>query len=115
MSMSEKLLPCPFCGGLPAIKEFDDGSGGVFCTKCKFQPLTHATYNRLEDKQRAIEDWNRRPDSWIPVTERLPEEGDTVLMWHKEGFVMLAVNMFDEMDDVTHWMPLPEPPEGGKS
>lgn len=32
---------------------------------------------------------------WIPVTERLPEatDGDCVL------------------DGVTHWMPLPEPPE----
>lgn len=48
---------------------------------------------------------------WISVSEKLPEEGDTVLMWHKTGFVMLAVNIFDEIDEITHWMPLPAGPE----
>lgn len=74
------LKPCPFCGGEAAIKEFDDGSGGVFCVECKFQPLIHASYNRLEDKQEAIVAWNRRPDRWIPVTEQLPESGKHVLL-----------------------------------
>lgn len=51
---------------------------------------------------------------WIPVTESLPEECDTVLMWHKDGFVMLSINAFDVMDEVTHWMPLPAAPEEGE-
>lgn len=127
--MDKILKPCPFCGENPQItsekrllslewnKNYpNDGKDlyinkimySVECTCCKLTKFFHT-----EDE--ATENWNRRPDMWIPVTERLPDEGDTVLMWHKEGFVMLAVNMFDEMDDVTHWMPLPEPPEGGKS
>ena len=61
---------------------------------------------------------------WIPVTERLPEYGKVVLAfgkkhatsgqfrgtsptkpnwWHWKG------NMYKE---VSHWMPLPEPPKG---
>ena len=68
---------------------------------------------------------------WIPVTERLPEKHDRYLVLtpspfgHKAYTPWLAwyepeVGFFDsdpeygdlEMDDVTHWMPLPEPPKG---
>ena len=67
---------------------------------------------------------------WIPVTERLPEKyekvlaltqskmsGDynTWLIWYtpQSGFHYYDSEWGDiEMDDVTHWMPLPEQPEG---
>ena len=60
---------------------------------------------------------------WIPVTERLPEKGEVVLacgkrhatsgmfqgalrnnpkLWHWKG---------NTLKEVTHWMPLPEPPK----
>lgn len=62
--------------------------------------------------------------AWIPVTERLPELGERVLctdgvavfeqyrvdiscvygMWDRFG-------MKSPMQEVTHWMPLPEPPK----
>lgn len=110
----DNLKPCPFCGGEPKLMQ-----AWVECKKCRAMAAVSGARND------AISAWNRRfgsgidvggtEDGWIPVTERLPDEGDTVLMWHKDGFVMLAVNMFDEMDNVTHWMPLPAPPEGGKS
>ena len=57
---------------------------------------------------------------WIPVTERLPEDGQWVLVWgHGQK---IPIMMFREsgawIDDqfefhtaVTHWMPLPEPPK----
>lgn len=61
---------------------------------------------------------------WIPVSERLPEVGDrclcnvksfafpgsfyqAILKYDKYGFVEDCIYT----DDVTHWMPLPEPPE----
>jgi len=62
---------------------------------------------------------------WIPVGERLPEEGEPVL-WHHpaDTFCHAVVGKRDgdsidwgsdlNMDiarNVTHWMPLPEPPE----
>ena len=62
---------------------------------------------------------------WIPVTERLPEEKDyylccvksfllpgrtyvNILKCDKDGFMEGSIYT----DDVTHWMPLPEPPKG---
>lgn len=62
---------------------------------------------------------------WIPVTERLPEEWVGVLVLSRYGFCEVAVyiglrgkwritwnhDLF-ELDSVTHWMPLPEPPKG---
>lgn len=60
---------------------------------------------------------------WIPVKEKLPEDGKNVLVhvtnpagwwnvdvdWRTEGG--WAVNADSDWHIVTHWMPMPEPPE----
>lgn len=67
---------------------------------------------------------------WIPVYEELPEEGQEVLVWNNggqcekpwQGHVLCAYRNgewresqeFDLYPGVTHWMPLPEPPNGEK-
>ena len=58
---------------------------------------------------------------WIPVTERLPEDGAEVLAFNKTGFAYVdcwtdgkwKINSMvdEEHESVTHWMPLPQPPE----
>jgi hypothetical protein len=58
---------------------------------------------------------------WIPVTERLPDDGQSVIVfWSKYREVGEAVFGKDDgwfstdrggCYEVTHWMPLPEPPE----
>lgn len=59
---------------------------------------------------------------WIPVSERLPEDGDVVIIWVTSymelGWYDADVAAWkseyvnDYEGDVTHWMPLPQPPKG---
>lgn len=59
---------------------------------------------------------------WIPVTERLPEEDKPVLAWTNCGSFCESAKWtgygwnvtwdYEELFEVTHWMPLPEPPKG---
>ena len=65
---------------------------------------------------------------WIPVTERLPERADNVIICYKAGdytlvstgrylykFKMWYVDVVGDLrDGVTAWMPLPEPYRGGE-
>lgn len=59
---------------------------------------------------------------WTPVTEGPPESGFDILMYGVEtykGYFDTEIKRF-RLDDgyivggITHWMPLPDPPEGGK-
>lgn len=65
----------------------------------------------------------RRNDGWVSVGERLPEDSGDVLLYDGESFyVAYWRNEFKSWDSdkygwlpddviVTHWRPLPEPPE----
>lgn len=59
---------------------------------------------------------------WIPVSERLPERRRRVLCWlsYPDIEEIIVENQYYgngmwmvESEAVTHWMPLPEPPEEG--
>lgn len=69
-------------------------------------------------------EWQAKQSPWISVKERLPEEGDPVLIRLKDGVVRLACYDIEEDSniyfwndnysyetirawDVTHWMPIP--------
>lgn len=54
---------------------------------------------------------------WIPVTERLPENRTYVMVCNYNGYDIAEYKHgcffigLDKVDCVTHWMPLPTPPE----
>ena len=52
---------------------------------------------------------------WIPVTERLPDVGTEVLVYSEDDGICVDYYGGDSFGyyDVTHWMPLPEPPKEG--
>lgn len=58
---------------------------------------------------------------WIPVTERLPKEHQPVLFCRKGGNVDAGCRIENgwwksygiKVKSVTHWMPLPKPPQEG--
>lgn len=65
---------------------------------------------------------------WIPVTERLPQEGEDVLVigyWHEKWQILMCYlsphrkeewytsDAGQQIYSVTHWMPLPQPPKEG--
>ena len=86
-----------------------------------FEGFEHAMYRKLCEVE--IEIGKMPGTGWIPVTERLPEEDGYYLCCVKSfsfpgrtyiNILRCDKNGFQEghiyTDDVTHWMPLPEPP-----
>ena len=131
--MSNELLTCPWCG---EQMRFDADSVHVWY-KCDNCLATSPKARRLwddsktnqenwnENKNRAlflIERSNAKSSRWIPFEERLPPMGEVLIShcghvciaWHHGqgkfetgSRMMLVVGKHD----ITHWMPLPEPPE----
>lgn len=114
------LLPCPFCGRKPkSIVNIQMYAIGCSFSKCHVYPCVVK-----KTPEEAAKAWNTRASGWIPCSERLPEKDMSVLIsaqGHRitayydavKGVFMLTETegLFYSMSAVTHWMPLPEPPE----
>lgn len=121
--MSTYKTKCDICGAVNEVPTYGEWD----CRQCG-QGYTYDEGHqiRLTDAQWAM--LRNRP-RWIPVDERWPEHGSDVLVAYKCGkYIRLGVGEFDGTtvnDDgltipyfkgiggfeVTHWMPLPAPPE----
>lgn len=69
-----------------------------------------------------VDEFSDQQAKWIPVSERLPEDGQSVLFCDIENDIMLGYHIkgrpnthfsqdgtFGDTKDVIAWMPLPEP------
>jgi hypothetical protein len=119
-----ELKPCPFCGGTNICTE--KGINLNYCDSCSAEAnIEHWNTRPIEDELRARIAELEGERRWIPVSERLPEvyrdeDGEFIPFLVCENdkdcpyrALYDGLNWGDGMfvADVTHWMPLPEPPE----
>ena len=129
---SNNLRPCPFCGKMPESYN-DDGVNFYWCANedcenfdqvcgiCEIawntRPIEDALLARAE-KAEAENATLKEERRWIPVREQMPTSG-TQWVLLKNGkmdfdFTYIDGGRYDwwrNGSNVTHWMPLPEPPE----
>ena len=107
------------------------------CKKCDYFKVKHCKASMIADHliangvtlaNQVASSSKQLASKWIPVTERLPEAFTSCIVYRKGNFgghfsmlrysPALGWHFYDSewgdvtVDDVTHWMPLPEPPEG---
>ena len=112
-----------------ALRETDFSDG----CPCEAEPMCNnkdcvilQAADAIEELMRRCEQFQYMPlPAWVPVTKRLPEpdtnvlvkSGSFVSVWSlREGDVYWEdeYSYFHDMCEVTHWMPLPEPPKEEK-
>jgi len=131
--MSEELKSCPFCGKSDIHIE---QKGTFFWCEC-YDCGAIGRLNVLQSEDIARGYWNQRPledalhtriaeleaaQRWIPVSERMPDNWESVLTIDISKSTRDMVTAFYNPEKslwsthfscdlwVTHWMPLPESP-----
>ena len=115
------------------VKQLRHCANATTCRHCPWRSecCLHDAQRKAAD---AIEELSK--PKWIPVTERLPNCNGCYLVWRPHFFGgeigMPSICYFDgtntwhdsygvdftrilHSEDVTHWMPLPEPPKDGEA
>lgn len=96
---------------------FDIVTIGLLHTGEKGNPVVYTS--RLQEAFPGCNGLSLRRDRWIPVSERLPDHTNTVIVSDAAGVWFASRTKHGEwldtcgsgeMQGVTHWMPLPEPP-----
>jgi hypothetical protein len=117
--MSDKLKACPFCGEEYCLQYDQHGDVYVSCldksngNNWNTRPIEDALNARIAELEEA--------QRWIPVSERMPDNWESVLTIDISKSTRGPVTAFFNPETslwsahfgdlwVTHWMPLPEPP-----
>ena len=95
---------------------FDIVTIGLLHTGEKGNPVVYTS--RLQEAFPGCNGLSLRRDRWIPVSERLPDHTNTVIVsdehgvWfaYRDGKLGEWWDCDGPLEDITHWMPLPEPP-----
>jgi len=105
-------------------EEYGDTSNWTYMGQEMSLDAFHAGYQAAKDQ---FADSSKVMPQWISVKDRLPEIGEWVLIndpevcqrvappssnWDWEFAWATDHQSFYEPTDITHWMPLPKPPEG---
>ncbi|HGD8685042.1 TPA: DUF551 domain-containing protein [Escherichia coli] len=85
---------------------------------CQFNNLKECFYEALKV---AMRNYPVTPDGWISCSERMPDNNHDVLFFDVWGYIRIGWFSADDRSwftsddgcrmEVTHWMPLPEPPQ----
>ena len=114
-----RKFTCYRCGKY--VEAEMDTDGDATCPACEnvigLEP-ERKLQNRIASLELQLSEARARL-AWIPVDERLPEEFTLVLTFSKDNdkpvtAILAAGFWWSNVDwtlNVTHWMPLPEPPE----
>ena len=114
--MSEELRPCPFCGSLN-IRE-PENENGWLCVKCGSERFGDWNTRPIEDDLRKrIAELEEKQRWRVVANGELPKKND--YYWARDDFGEQGRilfydgewNKFTNLSYITHWMPLPEPPE----
>lgn len=102
--------------GVPITRETYEALYGALC---KLRDYEDTGLSPAE-----VEELRRQQDRWIPVEERLPEDGTYLCTFVGElvgqedpftGMCGIENGIWDEPDCVIAWQPLPEPYKGGQN
>ncbi len=117
------LKPCPFCGGEPSGFPKDGPPETVNCLSCLIRSYVLFGFECGEQHGLAPDDWNTRATDWRDISTA-PRDGrriiastasytePLILYWCKHNGQEAWWDWdLDSYTDVTHWQPLPDPPE----
>ena len=95
------------------MKKIDFETFKKNCMGCR-----HTVVNNLQCSENVCPVWQELPDAmeWVSVKERLPSESGEYLIWTGNFYDIIVFNINSQMwyghgDYITHWTPLPKPPE----